>query len=394
MTGVLGALIASAIKPEPVFSNQNLGTGANNTVEVIRKQADGKILIGGSFTLFNNITTNRLVRLNPDGTIDTSFSTNLGTGFGSTVRDLAIQPDGKIIVVGNFLSFNGALGLGRVVRLNPDGTRDTSFSVGSGANGEVLTVAIQSNGKILIAGMFERWADVVVGAELGEDFVAMIQLNSNGSRVTTYDTRNIGDEWPNNILLQSDGKAIVTGYFDTFKSNSLQRYIVRLNADSSIVDTGYAVTFSNAVNNSIVTSIIQPDGKVVAGGVFTSHTNISANRITRFNADGTRDSAFITNIGTGANNTVTSLSLQSDGKIMVAGSFTTWNGATVPRIVRLNPDGTRDTSYTPSLGTGVNLGTEVRPKASLDMGGGKTLIGGSFTIFNGVTVNRITQISA
>ena len=140
--------------PDTTFTTNN-GTGANNTVRSIAIQSDGKIILGGSFATFNGVTVNRIVRLNSDGTRDTTFTTNTGTGASSTVESIAIQSDGKIILGGDFTIFNGAT-VNRIVRLNSDGTRDTTFTTntGTGASGTVSAIAIQSDGKIILGGDF------------------------------------------------------------------------------------------------------------------------------------------------------------------------------------------------------------------------------------------------
>ena len=132
--------------------------GANNTVEALAVQADGKILVGGEFTTLGGggtgtTTRNHIGRLNPDGTVDTGFD----PGANGTIFDLAVQADGKILVVGDFTTLGGG-GTGnalrnKIGRLNADGTLDTSFN--PGANAFVLTVALQADGKILVGGGFK-----------------------------------------------------------------------------------------------------------------------------------------------------------------------------------------------------------------------------------------------
>ncbi|SFA96784.1 protein of unknown function, partial [Flavobacterium swingsii] len=79
--------------------------GFNNSVNAIVVQLDGKILMGGIYTSYNQATENRIIRLNADGTKDTSFIT--GTGFNNSVNSIAVQPDGKIMVGGDFTTYNG-----------------------------------------------------------------------------------------------------------------------------------------------------------------------------------------------------------------------------------------------------------------------------------------------
>src|SRR5690606_13622326 len=107
------------------------GQGADNTVQTIALQADSKIIAGGDFVTFNGVAKKRLVRLNPDGSIDPTF--NIGTGFNKIVTSVTVQPDQKIIVSGHFTGYN-TTSQKRIVRLNPDGSVDQTFNTGYGAN--------------------------------------------------------------------------------------------------------------------------------------------------------------------------------------------------------------------------------------------------------------------
>ena len=109
---------------EDLSFQTNVGTGFNSSTYVVTIQSDGKIIVGGAFSIVNGYTRNRLVRLNSDGTEDTSFYTNLGTGFGGNwTYTVEVQSDGKIVVGGAFTSLNGNT-RNRLVRLNSDGTED------------------------------------------------------------------------------------------------------------------------------------------------------------------------------------------------------------------------------------------------------------------------------
>ena len=131
--------------------------GANNSVLALAEQADGKILVGGFFTMLGGGGTgttarSSIGRLNADGTLDTSFD----PGAGSIVHTLAVQADGKILVGGVFTTLGGG-GTGtttrnRIGRLNADGTLDTSFD--PGASSAVDALAVQADGKILAGGAF------------------------------------------------------------------------------------------------------------------------------------------------------------------------------------------------------------------------------------------------
>lgn len=131
----------------------NNGTGFNNTPYCIKIQNDGKILVGGDFTSYNGTTSNRLIRLNSNGTIDTSF--NISNGFNGIVKAIEVQTDGKILVGGDFTTFNGTTKRA-LVRLNSDGSIDNYFYIGVGPNNNVNAINIQSDGKILMADFFQH----------------------------------------------------------------------------------------------------------------------------------------------------------------------------------------------------------------------------------------------
>jgi len=140
-------------------------------------------------------------------------------------------------------------------------------------------------------------------------------------------------------------------------------------------------TFHPGASGSVSSLVLQTDGKIVVGGDFTTLGGQTRNRIGRLNADGTLDAG----LNPGASSTVNSLALQSDGKILVGGSFTTLGGQTRNRIGRLNPDGTLDESFNPGANYAVNC-----LAAQAD---GKILVGGEFTTLGGQPRNRIGRLN-
>jgi uncharacterized delta-60 repeat protein len=358
----------------------NTDTALNSSIYSIAIQSDGKIVIGGFFTTFNGLTINRIARLNSDGTRDATFTTNTGTAFSDAVRSVAIQSDGKLVIGGNFITFNGVT-VNRIVRLNSDGTRDTAFTTnnGTGLNAGVESIAIQSDGKIVIGGSFTSFNVITVNR--------IARLNADGTRDTTF-TTNTGTGFngiPSAIVIQSDGKIVVGGDFTIFNGVTVN-FIVRLNSDGTR-DTGVAI--GTAFNSSVYSTVIQSDGKIIVGGNFATFNGATVNRIVRLNSDGTIDTAFTTNTGTGFVSVVFSIAIQADNKIIIGGDFATFNGTTVNRIVRLNADGTRDTTFTTNTGTAFN--SFVRSIAI--QSDGKIICGGLFTTFNGATVNRIVRLN-
>ena len=151
---VLTNITVFAQNPADVDLSFPADLGFNNTVYSTAEQQDGKILTGGAFTTFDGLIENKLVRLNSIGSKDNTF--NIGNGFNDDVRTLVIQSDGKILVGGNFTSFDG-VSQNRLIRLNSDGTKDNSFNIGIGFNDIVRTIKIQTDGKILVDGNFNSF---------------------------------------------------------------------------------------------------------------------------------------------------------------------------------------------------------------------------------------------
>ncbi len=348
----------------------NPGLGASGTVYTTSIQSDGKIIIGGRFTTYNGTARNRIARLNANGTLDAGF--NPGTGANSTVETTQIQSDGKIIIGGGFTSYNGTARM-CIARLNAAGTLDAGFNPGTGANRTVFTTSIQSDGKIIIGGRFTTYNGTA------RNYIA--RLNADGT-LAGFNIKGTGaNDWVYTTQIQSDGKIIIGGNFTSYNGTSRNR-IARLNADATLDGT---FTPGTGANGTVNTTSIQSDGKIIIGGGFTSYNGTSRNRIARLHADGTLDAGFTP--GTGANGSVTTTSIQSDGKIIIGGDFTTYNGTARNRIARLNADGTLDAGFN-IKGTGANR-TVYTTAIQSD---GKIIIGGDFTVYSGTGRNRVARI--
>ncbi len=349
----------------------NPGTGSNSDIKSLAIQSDGKILIGGYFTSYNGTTRNYIARLNSDGLLDTSFDP--GTGASSFIYSFFIQSDGKIITGGNFTLYNGTT-RNHIARLNSDGSLDTSFDPGTGANYAVNSIIVQSD-KVLIGGAFTSYN--------GTTRNHIARLNSDGLLDTSFDPGTGASGTINSLIIQSDSKLIIGGSFGSYSGASIN-CIARLDSDGTL-DTSFNVN-STGINSYINSAVIQSDGKILIGGAFTSHNGISRNRIARLNSDGLLDTSF--DPGTGASGTINSLIIQSDGKILIGGSFSNYNGIFRNSIARLNSDGSLDTSF--NLGTGPNNYTQSIAIQS----DGKIVIGGGFTTYNGTTRNYIVRLNS
>ncbi len=345
------------------------GTGANDMVRTTVIQSDGKILIGGGFTSYNGTSRNCIARLNADGTLDATF--NPGTGVNGFVITVVLQSDGKIIISGNISSYNGNPRIS-IVRLNTDGTLDASFDPNAGAGSYLWTTAIQSDGKILIGGVF--YTDKTTTGQ------HIVRLNADGTLDSDFNPGTGANSTVITTAIQNDGKIIIGGDFTSYNGTTRNR-IARLNTDGTL-----DATFNpgSGANSYIYTTAIQSDGKIIIGGDFTSYNGTPRNRIARLNTDGTLDATF--NPGTGAGSYVITTAIQSDGKIVIGGDFTSYNGATINRIARLNTNGTLDATFNPGTGANYSINT------TAIQSNGKIVIGGSFTSYNGIGRNSIARI--
>lgn len=315
--------------------DRNLGTvppnnpnpGANGVVYSTVVTSSGSTLIGGSFTAYNTVPRNRIARINADGSIDTGFDP--GTGANSFITSLALESSGKILVGGGFTSFNGNQ-LARIARLGANGAVDGTFNPGTGANGTVWAVAAQSDGKILIGGEFTSVNGVT------RNHIA--RLNSDGSLDATFDPGVGPDSTVNSILVTGSGAIVIGGEFTTIAGTS-RPGVARLTSTGSL-----DATFNpGAGADGPVYALALQGNQVLVGGAFVSMDLRSRRGLARLNSDGSLDENF--DIGTGANDTVYTIALQNDGRILVGGIFTTFNQTRRVGLVRLFSYGTVDTSF-------------------------------------------------
>jgi len=227
----------------------------SNFVIDLAIQPDGKIVICGNFTSVGGQARKSVARLNPDGTLDVSFA---NSDPNDTIRSLALQPDGKILIGGSFNVFGGTVVRSRVARLNPNGTLDTSFqdtAIGAGSN--VGAISVLPDGKILIGGDFS--------AVSGQPRNSIARLNADGSLDTTYQVLIGGSPVINAILPQPDHKILIGGGFSTV-SGQPRKGVARLHSDG-----GLDTSFQDADASPYVTDMaLQPDGRIIIAGQLTT----------------------------------------------------------------------------------------------------------------------------
>jgi uncharacterized delta-60 repeat protein len=352
----------------------DVGPGPNDSVRAVALQADSRILIGGFFTQVAGTNRNGLARLYADGTMDTS-SFNPGSGADNPVYALQVLADGRILVAGAFSGINNIKRPG-ITRLLPDGMVDTSFVVGTGPNGPVYALALQSDGKIILGGDFTR----VNGVPCGH----LARLLPEGTLDTSFATGAGVDAAVWTLLVQPDGGIVVAGDFTSV--NGLARSRLARIKPTGEVDPDFLDGLTGA-NGVIFALKQQTDGKLVVAGDFTRFHGVTRNRITRLNADGTTD--FSINFGFGANGFIGALVIQPDRKIVLGGGFTAYDGQPRSRIARIHGgasagNGSLEFSQ-PAFyveETGTNALVTVRRR-----GGTEGTVGATLRTFNGTAID-------
>jgi uncharacterized delta-60 repeat protein len=347
------------------------GSGVNKngtaTVNAILVQPDSQILIGGDFTTYNGVARAGIARLNTNGSLDTSF--HPGPGANAQVLAVALQPDGKVLIAGSFTNVNGVL-RNRIARLNSNGTLDTSFDPGAGPDYDVNTTALQPDGKILIGGGF--------GGVAGVTRNALARLNPNGSLDEAFVPNLASDSFVDCVLVQSN-KVVLSGIFQTPPSPAVDQ-VIRLNPDGSVDNAFQQAT----ANGEILSLLSQPDGEIIGFGSFTTVNGASRSHVARLNNNGSLDSTFVP--GAGPNGDVLAAGLQSNGKIVIGGNFVNVDGAGKNGVARLNADGTLDPVY--NTGSGVQGSLQ----ALALQPDGRAVIGGFISAVDGLARNGIARL--
>ena len=303
-------------------------------VRAIALESDGKILVGGSFAGYNGTSTGSIIRLNTDGTpnsyFDSGFYCQSCVGVNSppapaTIREIVVQSNGKILVGGSFDEYNGISGINYIVRLNYDGTIDSTFNVGTGFNNSVFSIVVLANGNILVGGDFTDYD--------GTSVSGIVLLSSTGSLLNTFgsgaqNTINPSKKRVQKIKILSNGKILIGGQFNEFNGTPTD-YMVLLTS-TGLIDT----TFN--FNSWVINMIEQLDGKILVVGQFNEFNGNSVKNIVRLNPSGSFDDSFIQ--GLGFNDYVNAISLLQNGNILLGGWFTSYDGNEYNRIIALNND--------------------------------------------------------
>jgi uncharacterized delta-60 repeat protein len=274
------------------------------------RQPDGKIIIAGEFTVVGGAPRTNIARLNINGTVDPTFvpPSIVSSNSEPAINDIALQADGKVLVAGQFSR--------AVIRLNPDGSLDdtgfnTNFYLNSYTSG--FEVQVLPDNRIIFAGLDSPSRYITILTPDGD-----VSLRAPMAGVARFS-------------LQNDGKVLIYSL-----NGSIERRDQNLATDNTF--TGLNVFGVNAIEE-------QPDGKIIIAGSFTSINGFPVSRIARLNSNGTLDASFSVGVA-GPDGEVQSVEIEPGGKILIGGAFSNVNGILRLRAARLNSGGSLDTSFT------------------------------------------------
>lgn len=359
--------------------SDDIGNGGNATIKAVAAQPDGRILAAGKSSV---------VRFNPDGSFDTTFDLDgkMKAPLGN-ITSMAIQPDGKVVVAG------GEGACFAAARLNSNGTLDTTFG-GIGrikptcANGYVSGMAIQPDGKIVLVGSTKSGSN---------QLLTVYRYNANGSIDTTFNGSGSSiisinpnyQDFANAVSIQSNGKIVVAG--ETLSSaNNKDIVVVRYNIDGSF-DTSFnddGILTTDISQNDTASSVIQSNGRIIVAG---STLNSNAFALVRYNDNGLRDQTFdgdgivTTDLTLNSIDAGNAVAVQSDGKILVAGYsvFSSTNHDFA--IARYNTNGLLDATYSGDGRTNIDFIGGVDDGFALALDSfGRAIIGGAASGYFGI----------
>jgi uncharacterized delta-60 repeat protein len=371
---ILLACTVTAFSQEPALDpNFNVGSGADSWISNTKQLEDGKILIAGDFLNYDGNIANRIARLNADGSFDPTFVLNLF----SSVEAMLVEEDGKIVVTQLF---------GGIYRYNADGTEDTSFSR-TVFRGEGFYRLLKQGGKYIVAGNFSVYDPI---GNTGYNNLA--RLNYDGTLDTTFTPTAFGETNFLSLFVQPDGKIVMTGAFDYYNGNTVPN-VIRLDENGSLDTTFNAGT---GAAGTVRTVAMQPDGKYIISGTFESFNGVAKHLNARLNSDGSLDNTFnyTTTVGLPEDGVVGyKIFVQPNGKILIGGAFKdamydiegTPDGSVPVYLTLLNTDGSTDDSFTVPFDDSV-FSFDVQDD-------GKLLVGGWFRNYNGQPQKSLARLN-
>lgn len=344
-------------------------------------QNDNKILISGTFTSVNDESHRGLLRLNVDGTIDETFNIGSGMPDYSSVNSIGIQSNNKIILVGEFDSFNG-INVKNIIRLNNNGSVDETFTTpGPSANvfsNSIDDIVILGDDKILISGS---------DYSSSEWNYKTMMLDANGNLDSGYlissSTYNYYKGIISNTFLDttSNKHFVIAGPFIDFNDET-RISLAKFSSTGELVDFDAKLGYKPKINSIQV----QENNQIIIGGEFFEINRHQVNNYARLNIDGSVDTSFINKKGFSPEREINTIAIQNDNKILLTSNC---NDDSL-ELVRLNSNGSLDESFEAKLyysysGKGVKI---IKPLIN-----GKIILAGSFSYINNVNINNYAQLN-
>lgn len=362
------------------------GVRADHNVYHIKTQSSSKIIIAGIFKHYNYIPVNGIARLNNDLTLDQSFNPSGAylSGTAVSLQAIAIQPNDRIIVAGEFDVFSG-VSAKHIARLLENGNPDLSFSSGSGVswinpNAAITAVAIQNDGRIIIGGRFDKYDGVIRNG--------IARLYPNGALDPSFDPGSgfIG-QGPSSIVIQPDGKILVAGVFTGYKGQPMNK-IGRLDVSGNIDPSFNSANSIPPIDADDVKLFLQSNGRIFLYGKFSNYNNSGKNNIVRLTSGGNLDPSF-TGTGSPVGTRIWAVDVDPiTGQVYIGGEFSAFNNNSNSHyFTRTSSTGVVDNSFIGGYGPGIDVYALKR------QGDGKIIIGGLFTSYNSIVgIGHITRI--
>lgn len=295
------------------------GEGADFWVYAVALQPDGKILIGGGFTTVDGVRHNGLARLDSDGSLDANFRPTVE----GAVFAVLLDSSNRILVGGDWWEVNGDSSFNGITRLTTSGVLDRTFSAGAGTDLAVNTIAFDRDGNILLGGSFTEFDGTTRNGAARLDKGGLLDLSFDPGDAI----RPSWDTTVNAIVVLPSGHLLVGGAFDALGSPACTN-IARLNPDGT-----RDASFAAATSSTVLALGVQAASGPLIAGAFRSVNSTLRPGIARLDANGSLDATF--DAGTGTDNIVRTLVIQPDGRVLIVGDFTSVDGTSRNRIARL-----------------------------------------------------------
>jgi uncharacterized delta-60 repeat protein len=380
----LGAQVAQATQTGGTLDTtfNSGGVGFDALTQGVALQPDGKVIVGGNFTTYNGAPAAKLIRLNADGSVDSSFQ--MGSGLIGQVQEITLLSDGSMLIGGrNMTSYNGVT-VSSIFKLSSTGTLDQNFTSNIGSiTGGVSHIKQLADGKFVATGTISG---------------GILKFDSNGAIDSTFAT-NLGAGFTRssgplvtsvlNVVQQSSGNLVLVGTFNSFKGTGISNGIASLTNDGQLVSsfqTNVGNGLRNNTSDGFGTSLaLLSSGKIIVGGNFDRLDSSLSGNFIAINADGTHFASFNAG-GAGFSRQVESISLDANENMFVALQIAgTYNGTAVPMIVRLLSNGVLDSTFSAAT---LNL----TPFKTVPTPSGGLYVTGVFTTYGGVNVGRFMRL--